>query len=74
MSALEQEIYKKFEQLDDNAKQRVLQHLTTNTRPFDFDTWLNRVRSTQETIRLEKGTDYEVNVVKLLREVREEEG
>jgi hypothetical protein len=81
MSALEQEIYEKFQQLDDDAKQRVLEHLNaepkadsnTEKKRFDFDEWLTGIRAIQEEIRQERGADYRIDVVGLLREVREEE-
>lgn len=74
MSALEQEIYEKFQQLDDTAKQRVLHQLNIQSKSFDFNAWLSRIRAVQETIRQEEGADYWIDVVGLLREVREEEG
>lgn len=74
MSALEQEILEKFRLLDKAAQQRVQAEINRETeRVFDFEAWLTRVRSLQQTMRTQYGADHRVDVVNLLREVREEE-
>ncbi len=74
MSALEQEILEKFRLLDKAAQQRVQAEINREAEhTFDFEAWLTRVRSLQQTMRTEYGADHKVDVVSLLREVREEE-
>jgi hypothetical protein len=55
MSAPEQEIYEKFQQLDDEAKQRVLEHLNDETKPFDDAAWFHKMDALREEIRAENG-------------------
>ena len=73
MSALEQEIYEKFQQLDDSAKQRVLQHLNAGTQPFDWQEWFRRVEAVNAQMRAESGSREPVDVVGQLRQIREDE-
>jgi len=73
MSTLEQEIYQKFQQLDDTAKQRVLQHLHAETKPFDWRGWFARVEAVNAQMHDEAGVHAPVDVVELLRQVREDE-
>lgn len=76
MSALEQEILDKFRLLDKAARSRVQAAINQEAEagPFDFASWLKRVQRLQDSMRQEYGADHRVDVVSLLREVREEEG
>ena len=77
MSALEQEILKKFDQLDAAAQQRVRALLVGNAKhdtPFDYDTWFQEVKAIRQEIRTNHGGDYPaINVVEILRDIRDSE-
>lgn len=73
MSILEQEIIQKFQELESDAKQRVLQILTANTQTlFDYDKWWNEVEKLQTDIQSRLGDKYTVGALSLLDELREE--
>jgi hypothetical protein len=55
VSAPGQEIYEKFQQLDDEAKQRVLEHLNDETKPFDDAAWFRKIDALREEICAENG-------------------
>ncbi len=77
MSALEREIIEKFRQLDKEARQRVRRQIEQEadlTQAFDFKNWLESVQALQKAMRDKYGEAHRVDVVRLLREVREEEG
>jgi hypothetical protein len=73
MSALEQEIIEKFQQLEPDAKQRVLQALTNDPLAFDYDAWWAEVETLQADIRARLGDTATVGALSLLDELREEE-
>jgi hypothetical protein len=74
MTSLEQEIYEKFQQLDGKARQRMIARLQeTVAAAFDWDDWIARVNTLQTEVRATQGHDYRVDVVGLLREIREDE-
>ena len=56
MSAIEQEIYEKFQQLNDTAKQRVLQQLHAQTKPFDWRGWFERIEAVNAQMRDERAS------------------
>ena len=74
MSALEQEIYDKFQQLDDEAKQRVRATLAKSqpnaAEPGD---WLDEARALRAEMRAKYGK-LAFSVAMLVNEVREEGG
>ena len=77
MSTLEWEIIEKFRQLDKDARQRVRRQIEQESdlaQAFDFKNWLESVQSLQKALRDKYGETHRVDVVRLLREVREEEG
>lgn len=72
MSALEDEIIHKFQLLDREARERVLTELNHQPgRNFDVHDWLERVNALQEKAAAE-GNQTRIDVVGLLREVRED--
>lgn len=81
MSALEQEIYEKFQQLDDAGKQRVLTHLnaaapatTSVTGRFAWREWFEGIETLRERLRAEHGGVFpDIDVVGMLRQIREDE-
>ena len=74
MSALEQEIVEKFQQLEPAAKRRVLEMLFLSAQSsFDYDDWWGRVEVLQAGIRLRLGEGATVGALSLLDELREEE-
>ncbi len=74
MSALEQEIIKKFHLLKPDAKQRVLETLALDTQAsFDYNAWWTRVKVLQASIRTQLGENQTVGALSLLDELREEE-
>ncbi len=73
MAAVEQEIVEKFRLLDKDAQQRVLAQLTDQLAAgFDYADWFKRVDGLQGEIRAAQG-DTRIDVVGLLREIREDE-
>lgn len=76
MNLLEQEIIQKFNQLDADAQQRVLQQISivieSGDPSFDFDEWLASVHELQAAIRERIGEDATVGALDLLNELREE--
>jgi hypothetical protein len=73
MSALEDEIIAKFGQLDDAAKQRVLEKLSLVVKPaFDTEAWLKGVISLREEIRAELDEGETIDTLALLHEARDE--
>ena len=71
MSALEQEIYEKFQQLDDEAKQRVRATLAATDEQMSTDAWLTWARQYRATLSAKYGRKV-FNSVDLLNEAREE--
>ncbi len=76
MNALEQEIINKFNQLDEDAQQRVRAHISktpqSGSSTFDYETWASDV----EAIRRRMGANAEtqaVDVVGILRGIRDGE-
>jgi hypothetical protein len=60
--------------LDKEAQHRLIERLLAEIpATFDWDDWIARVRSLQSEIRATHGEDYRVDVVGLLREIREDE-
>jgi hypothetical protein len=73
MSALEQEIVEKFQQLDSKAKQRVLLLLEgTMQRSFDYANWWANVETLQREMKTRLGDKAAVGALSLLDELREE--
>lgn len=73
MNVLEQEIIDKFQQLEPDARQRVLQKLTdTAQSSFDYDGWWAEVEALQADIRSRIGETGTVGALSLLDELREE--
>lgn len=73
MSALEHEIIEKFQQLQPDEKQRVLQILKDTLQPaFDYDAWWAEVEALQTDIRARLGETATVGALSLLDELREE--
>lgn len=73
MVALEQEIVEKFRLLDKEAQQRVLKVLNEHTPgQFDYQGWWKRVEAIQDEIRATHG-DEPMDVMRMLREIREDE-
>jgi len=74
MSILEQEIIEKFQLLDKEAQQRVLSQLNDSTQDdFDFQGWLARVNELQAEVYATQGKDTSIDVVGILRDIREDE-
>ena len=74
MSIIEQEIIQKFQELESDAKQRVLQILTTNTQSaFNYDKWWDEVEALQSDIQARFGNGYTVGALSLLDELRGKE-
>jgi hypothetical protein len=75
MVALEQEIFEKFQQLDRDAQQRLFERLQGEiSTTFDWNDWIARVNVLQSKVGAAQGKDIRVDVVGLLREVRESAG
>jgi len=73
MSALEQEIVEKFQQLDIVAKQRVLAHLeSTLQSSFNYANWWADIEALQNEIRARLGDQATIGALSLLDELREE--
>ena len=73
MNTLEREIIEKFQQLEPDAKQRVLQTLADTTQSsFDYDAWWAEVEALQADIRSRIGDTGTVGALSLLDELREE--
>jgi hypothetical protein len=73
MSALEKEIIEKFQQLEPDAKQRVLHTLTVQAQSaFDYEAWWAEVEILQADIRARLGDTATVGALALLDELREE--
>lgn len=73
MTALEQEIFEKFQQLDRDTQQRLIERLQGEiSTTFDWNDWIARVHALQSEVRAAHGKDYRVDVVSLLREIRED--
>ena len=72
MSALEQEIYEKFEQLDESAKERVVQTLADQqARTAAKGDWLTAARALRAEMRGKYGK-LAFSAAMLINEVREE--
>ncbi len=73
MSALEQEIIKKFRQLDAQAKQRVLARLESDLRSsFDYAAWWATVEALQVEMQTRLGDQGTTGALSLLDDLREE--
>ena len=73
LSALEQEIIDKFQQLDTRAKQRVLAHLGNAMRSsFDYANWWADIEALQNEMRARLGDQATTGALSLLDELREE--
>ncbi|MBC8098884.1 MAG: hypothetical protein H7Y11_05540 [Armatimonadetes bacterium] len=81
MSALEQAIIEKFQQLQPDAQLRV-QALITQTMAaepepvappaFDFEAWVREIEAIREQIRISNGGVFpSIDVVGMLREIRD---
>lgn len=77
MTVLEQEIIERVRGLDESRKRQVLDYIDqleeTPKPKFDFADWLSRVEAVQAEMRAEYGDDYRIDVVGMLREIRNEE-
>ena len=76
MSILEQEIIEKFQQLEIDAQQRVLQSLAQRLQqaektPFDFIAWLEDAEAARITLRPD-ASGHAPSASELVNEVREE--
>lgn len=72
MSALEQEIYEKFQQLDDEAKRRVLHMLAEQqANPAAQGDWLDEARALRAEMRTKYGK-LAFSAAMLVNEDREE--
>jgi hypothetical protein len=75
IAALEQEIFEKFQQLDRQAQQRLIERLKGEiTSEFDWKDWIARVNALQSKVHATYGKDHRVDVMGLLREIRESAG
>jgi hypothetical protein len=73
MSALEQEIVEKFQQLDTSAKQRVLAHLERAVQSsFNYANWWAEVEALQNELRARLGEQATIGALSLLDDLREE--
>ena len=73
MHVIEQEIIEKFQQLDPEAKQRILHALSDSIRrSFDYDKWWDEVNTLQAEIRNRLGANATIDAISLLDELREE--
>lgn len=73
MSALEQEIVEKFQQLDMDAKQRVLTYLESAIRStFNYAGWWADVEALQNEMQNRLGEQETTGALSLLDELREE--
>jgi hypothetical protein len=73
MSALEQEIVEKFQQLDTSAKQRVLEHLERAVQSsFNYANWWADVEALQNELRDRLGEQVTIGALSLLDDLREE--
>lgn len=73
MSALEQEIVEKFQQLDTSAKQRVLAHLERAMQSsFNYANWWAEVEALQKELRTRLGEQATIGALSLLNDLREE--
>lgn len=70
MSALEQEIVDRFDQLDKDGKQRMLRLLNERVETFDWDAWFSRVDKLRETMHQERGDAPFVDATTMLRQMR----
>lgn len=75
MNELENEIIEKFDQLDPEAKQRVLHKMNHILRTsFDYEAWWSEVEALQEDMRARNGDKPPViSAVDMLREIRDGE-
>lgn len=77
MSSLEHEIIEKFRQLQTAAKQRVLalieQEVADEVAVFDYDAWFRNVESLRQQIRASQGNKSSLDVVGILRDIRDGE-
>ena len=76
MNILEQEIIEKFQRLESDAQQRVLQSLTQRVQQaekpsFDFATWLAEVEAVRVTLRPDAAGRM-LSASELVNEAREE--
>jgi hypothetical protein len=73
MSAIEREILEKFHQLEQDAKQRVMnlleQEMTLESSEFDFDKWFRDIEALRQQINVNSTSSFDV--VQLLRDIRD---
>jgi hypothetical protein len=73
MSTLEREVIEKFRQLAPDARQRVLQTLSSTAQSsFDYDAWWAEVETLQAEIGVRIGDTGTIGSLSLLDELREE--
>lgn len=76
MSALELEIREKIEQLEPEARQRVIDWAkakeTISKPPFDWETWLREAEAFGKSLTAKYGENHFESSVALLHEAREE--
>jgi len=82
MSALEREIIEKFHQLHPNAKQRIRAFIELETSSegeqiegftFDYSAWFNTIEMLRQQIRADDDTRPVIDVVGILRDIRDGE-
>jgi hypothetical protein len=73
MNVIERDIIDKFQQLEPDARQRVLQSLTdAAVSSFDYAAWWSEVESLQAAIHARLGDNATIGALSLLSELREE--
>lgn len=76
MGVLEQEIFEKFRQLDDETKLRLAQELMQEAhhaqKKLSLGEWIEKSEAFREEFRRNHGNDYRVGIQEILDEVREE--
>jgi hypothetical protein len=73
MQTLEREIIAKFQQLQPDARVRVLEMLLAHAHPeFNYDAWWGEVERLQSDIRARIGETETIDALGLLDELREE--
>jgi len=78
MSALEQEILERLQQLDQDAQRRIIQLVEATwteqaNQPPPWDAWLHTAQALRAKIQVKYGHHTGIDVTALVREVREED-
>ena len=74
MTALEQEIIDKINQLDPESRSRVITYIQNIAlAPFNADEWWKEVDELRENIQKRIGEGNTIGALEILRELREEE-